>query len=209
VLENPFNRFLSETIRRATGAQIAMTPGLRFDAVLLEGEPVTLENAYRYLPMAPTLSVGEIRGDALRGVLEDELTRVLSPDPFRHSGGWFGGFAGIEIDVDRSRPDGERVTALRRLPAGESIGPDDVLRVASCVRPFDGDGEMCGSAGFDGVVPVENAATGHAWTPLELIVDAFERGAAADVMGATPRVHDAAQLAVWPVDRFVQPLKSP
>jgi sulfur-oxidizing protein SoxB len=209
VLENPFNRLLSETIRRATGAQISMTPGLRFDAVLREGEMVTLEHAYRYLPMAPTLSVGEIRGDALRRILEDELTRVLSPDPFLHSGGWFGGFAGIEIELDRSRPDGERVIALRRLPSGEPIGPDDVLRVASCVRPFDGDGVMCGSAGFEAVAPVENSATGNAWTPLELIVDAFERGQAADAVDATSRVHDAAQVAIWPVDRFVQPLKSP
>lgn len=206
VLENPFNRLLGETIRRAADAQISMTPGLRFDAVLRPGDPVTLEQIYRYLPMAPKLAVGEIRGDALRANLERELTRVFSPDAFEHSGGWLGGFVGLEIDLDLSRPDGERVSEIRLLPSGEPVGPDDVLRVASCVRPFDGDGVMCGSTSFEDITPVENPATGRAWTPHELIVRAFEEGEIASLVDPEPHVHDASKLDVWPVSPFVQPL---
>jgi 2',3'-cyclic-nucleotide 2'-phosphodiesterase (5'-nucleotidase family) len=64
VLENPFNAMLAEVIRRAAGTQVAMTPGFRFDAVVLpagsredwvpeaSGE-ITLEQLYRFLPIAP------------------------------------------------------------------------------------------------------------------------------------------------------------
>jgi len=203
-LENPFNRVLGEVLRRTAGAQIALTPGLRFDAVLAAGEPVTLEQAYRYLPMAPTLSLGEIRGDALRANLERELTRVFSPDPFRHSGGWFGGVAGLELELDLQRPDGERILSMRLASTGAPVGPDDVLRVASCVRPFDGDGVMCGSEGFEGITPVENAATGRSWTPLERVVQAFERGEIAAAAQGPPRVHDRSGVALWPLSPFVQ-----
>ncbi|MCP3984448.1 MAG: hypothetical protein GY723_08660 [bacterium] len=206
VLQNPFNQLLGEMIRRTADAQVSMTPGLRFDSVLQPGEPVTLEQAYRYLPMAPKLSVGEIRGDALRANLERELTRVFSPDPFEHSGGWFGGFVGLEIDLDLSRPDGERVAEMRMLPSGEPVGPDDVLRVASCVRPFDGDGVMCGSADFEGISPIQNASSGRTWTPLEVIIRAFEREEVAGAIDPLPRVHDAAAIEVWPNAPFVQPL---
>lgn len=207
VLENPFNRLLGETILLATGAQVAVTPGFRFDAVLRPGDPVTLEQVYRFLPMAPKLAVGTIRGADLRANLERELTRVFSPDAFEHSGGWFGGFAGIEIDLDLSKPDGERVLELRLLASGETIGPDDVLRVASCVRPFDDEGVMCGSTNIEATTPVENSATGRTWTPHELIVRAFEKGDVTSSVGSKSRVHDAAGLDVWPRSAFVQPLR--
>ena len=107
-----------------------MTPGFRFDAVVLPGGAaargeVTLEQIYRYLPIAPSLAVGEIRGEDLRNILEVELVRVFSPDPFEHSGGWLGGFGGLEIDVDLSRPDGERVRSVRLAGADEPIGDDE------------------------------------------------------------------------------------
>ncbi len=223
VLQNPFNSLLAEVIRRAAGTQVSMTPGFRFDAVvlpagtalrdaaedspLLRGE-ITLEQVYRYLPIAPSLAVGEIRGEDLRKILEVELTRVFSPDAFEHSGGWFGGFGGLDIDVDLSRGDGERVRSVRLTGADEHVGDEEILSVASCVRPFDDDGVMCSNPAFRGVRELENPATGRSWTPLELLVDAFESGEARGAAAATARVADHGHVAQWPQAPFIQPLNT-
>ena len=215
-LENPFNDLLAETMRRSAGAQVALSPGFRFDAIVPpatgpSGAPtsatgeITLEQLFRYLPIAPTLAVGEIRGADLRDVLETELTRVFSPDAFAHSGGWFLGVAGIEIDLDLSRADGERILAMRAADSGDTIEDDDVLSVASCVRPFDDEGTMCSNGGFHAVEPFENPETGRAWTPAELLLHALEAGVTATP--AHPRITDRGATQQWPIAEFVQPLR--
>ena len=222
VLQNPFNSLLAEVIRRAAGTQVSMTPGFRFDAVVLPAgrplrhpaedsalprEEITLEQIYRYLPIAPSLAVGEIRGEDLREILEVELARVFSPDAFEHSGGWLGGFGGLDIDVDLSRGDGGRVRSVRLTGAAEPIGDEEILSVASCVRPFDDDGVMCSNPAFHGISELENPATGRAWTPLELLVDAFESGDARRAAAApNARITDHSHVAQWPEAPFIQPL---
>ena len=94
---------------------------------------------------------------------------------------------------------------MRLASTGAPVAPDDVLRVASCVRPFDGDGVMCGSEGFEGITPVASSVTGRTWTPLERIIQAFERDEIASAAEGPPRVHDHSGLAFWPLSPFVQP----
>ncbi len=215
VLDNPFNAMLAEVIRQAAGTQIAMTPGFRFDAVVppatgrglsatgASGE-ITLEQLYRFLPIAPSLAVGEIRGEDLRDILELELTRVFSSDPFQHSGGWFGGFGGLEIEVDLAQPDGKRIRRLHLSESETPIGDDEILTVASCVRPFDDDGVMCSNPAYRNVTEFDNPAIGRAWTPLELLVHAFETGGAP--VAPDSRVEDRGNVALWPQGPFIQPL---
>jgi sulfur-oxidizing protein SoxB len=215
VLDNPFNAMLAEVIRRSAGTQIGMTPGFRFDAVVVPRDDgssssagatgeITLEQLYRYLPIAPSLAVGKIRGRDLRDILELELTRVFSADPFQHSGGWFGGFAGLDIEVDLTRPDGERIVRLRLSGSEQPIGDDQLLTVASCIRPFDDDDIMCSNPGYREIVELENSATGRAWTPLEFLLHAFETGAAP--VPPNSRVEDRAGVTLWPQGPFIQPM---
>jgi 2',3'-cyclic-nucleotide 2'-phosphodiesterase (5'-nucleotidase family) len=212
VLHNPFNDMLAEVIRRAAGTQVSMTPGFRFDAIVLPEAAgstgkVTLEQVYRYLPIAPSLATGEIRGADLRENLEVELTRVFSPNAFEHSGGWLGGFGGLEVDVDLSGPDGERVKSMRLGDTNEPLGDDDIVTVVSCVRPFDDDGVMCSNPNFESIRPLENPSTGRAWTPLEILVEAFATG---DTKHAQPIAHvrDIGELGRWPDAPYMQPLHS-
>lgn len=211
VLHNPFNAMLAEVIRRAAGTQIGMTPGFRFDAVIrpkaaggASGE-IALERLYRYLPIAPTIATGKIRGSTLRENLELELTQIFSADPFQHSGGWLGGFAGLEIEVDLTRDDGERVRRLQLSGSERPIGDDEILTVASCVRPFDDDGVMCSNPGYLDIREIENPATGRGWTPLEMLVDAFETGAAP--VPPNSRVVDRGGTPRWPEGAYIQPLR--
>ena len=216
VLHNPFNAMLAEALRREAGTQIGMTPGFRFDAVILPhsgGEDsvadpnseITIERLYRYLPIAPGLATGKLRGDRLREILELELTRIFSLDPFQHSGGWLGGFAGLDIDVDLSRPDGQRIQRLHLMGSSEPIADGEMLTVASCIRPFDDDGIMCSNPGYEEIVELENPATGRTWTPLEFLAHAFETGLVP--VAENSRVRDLGGQALWPAGPYIQPLR--
>tara|TARA_R110001599_G_scaffold337686_1_gene556216 strand:- start:35936 stop:36277 length:342 start_codon:yes stop_codon:yes gene_type:complete len=65
VLENPFNQALSESLRKYYQTDIAITPGFRFDAVLQQGDTMTVEDSYRYLPVPPVLARGVIAGKSV------------------------------------------------------------------------------------------------------------------------------------------------
>ena len=77
--------------------------------------------------------------------------------------------------------------------------------MVSCVRPFDDEGVMCSNPNFRGITEVENRATGRAWTPFELLLQAFETGAAP--VAPSSHVEDHGSLGQWPGAPFVQPLR--
>lgn len=222
VLHNPFNDLLADVIRREAGTQVSMTPGFRFDAIVLPSElpaantteparsnsgGITIEQIYRYLPISPTLALGEIRGADLREILEVELVRVFSPDAFEHSGGWLGSFGGLDIEVDLAKPDGHRIRQIRLEGETEPIRDNDVLTVASCVRPFDEEGVMCSNPNFDHIQELKNPVTGRSWTPLELLIDAFVSGRVhAAVAARTTRITDQSGQPQWPKAPYIQPL---
>ena len=84
VLTNPFNEYLADQIRDYYQTDVALTPGFRFDAVVPQGDPLTLENLYRYLPVPATLAKGNITGTNLKALFEKELSSVFSEDAFQH-----------------------------------------------------------------------------------------------------------------------------
>gem|GEM_PF-3082400 len=53
--------------------------------------------------------------------------------------------------MDPGRSDGERVTSMRRAKNNSEIAGDEILSVASCVRPFDKPGVLCSGEGFTDV----------------------------------------------------------
>ena len=215
-LHNPVNEMLAEVLRRLAGTDISTSPGFRFDAVvpakgmtlpdggLASGE-ITLEELYRILPASPQVAVGEITGRELKQVIEGELSRVFSDNPFEHSGGWFGSLGGVEIDVDLSRADGERVLSIRLLGAQDPLAEDDRVSVASCLRPFDDEGTMCGNPGFEGVTPLLEEASGTPWTPFLALRRAFESGTANTK--TTARATDRSDVEQWPAGWAVQPFR--
>ena len=215
-LHNPINEMLAEVMRRLGGTVVSTSPGFRFDAVVpprgmaladggeATGE-ITLEQLYRILPATPDAATGTVTGRALKEVVEMELSRVFSEDPFEHNGGWFGSIGGVELDLDLSRPDGERVLAMRLTESQLPLAEDDRVTVASCVRPFDDAGTLCGNAGFDDVVPLIDEQTGKPWNPFSALRHAFETG---DAMAeTTARVTDRGRVVQWPVGWAVQPLR--
>lgn len=202
VLTNSFNQFLADEIRAYYQTDVALTPGFRFDAVVPQGDPVTLENLYRYLPVPATLAKGNITGRNLRALFEKELSSAFSADAFQHEGGWFLGVSGLDLQVDLERADGQRVVSMRRAKDGAEILMDEILSIASCVRPFDEPGVLCSGEGFTEVEPLFGPA-GKAWTPLQFLRNRLEDGSPQSRSG---HVSDLSHTPVWPTAEFIQPL---
>lgn len=217
-LESTFNNGWSDTLRLQTGTDIALTPGFRMDAptpaagTVYEDAHVadgalTIEDVYRYIPVPYTLGTGTVAGATIKSILESDLKAVYSPNSFAQGGGWANGWSGLNINVDLSRPDGQRLQSISRNN-GAAIANSDLLTVTGCLRPTDtADGTgtvLCSFDGFSNVRSLINPATGNPWYPQELFTTALKQGWLAT--GARRNIVDAAATPAWPNQPFVQPL---
>ncbi|TCV79023.1 bifunctional metallophosphatase/5'-nucleotidase [Sulfurirhabdus autotrophica] len=217
-LESTFNNAWTDTLRQQTGTDIAITPGFRMDAptpaagmtyednYVADGA-LTIEDVYRYIPVPYTLGTGTIAGSAIKSILESDLTAVYSLDSFLQGGGWANGWSGLNINVDLSHPDGQRVQSIVHAN-GSPIADTDTLTATGCLRPTDtADGTgtiLCSFSGFSNVKSLINPATGNPWYPQELFTTALTQGWLAN--GARHNITDAAATPAWPAQPFVQPL---
>lgn len=217
-LESTFNDAWADTLRQQTGTDIAITPGFRMDSpvpaagMLYEDSYIadgalTIEDVYRYIPVPYTLGTGTVEAATIKSIIESNLTAVYSLDSFAQGGGWSSGWSGLNINLDLSKPDGQRVQSIA-FANGTAI-PDTVMLTASgSLRPTDtadGTGTVLDSyTGFSNVKSLINPATGNPWYPQELFSTALTQGWLAN--GARHNILDTASTPAWPAQPFVQPL---
>jgi hypothetical protein len=164
---------------------------------------ITLEDAYRFFPVPFSIATAQISGQRLREIMEQGLTSVFSADAFKQGGGWMEGFSGLQVRLDLSKPDGERITEIRLRGNNQPISSDSSLSVTGCSRPLDASDVLCSYSGFSQVQALINPATGKPWMPVDLFVAALAQGA---LPGARRDLTDLNQTAVWPQTPYVQPL---
>ncbi|MBI3433113.1 MAG: 5'-nucleotidase C-terminal domain-containing protein [Hydrogenophilales bacterium] len=217
-LESTFNDAWSDTLRQQTGTAIAITPGFRMDAPIpaagtlyednyIADGALTIEDVYRYIPVPYTLGTGTVEGATIKSIIENDLTAVYSLDSFSQGGGWASGWSGLNVTVDLSKPDGQRVQSLADAN-GAPIADTTVLTASGCLRPndvADGTGTvLCSFSGFSNVAALINPSTGNPWYPQEMLSAALTQGFFVD----SPRqgITDLAATPAWPSQPFVQPL---
>ncbi len=205
-LENPFNQFLSQSLRSHYGTDLAITPGFRFDAVVPAGQGVTVEDSYRYLPVPPVLARGVITGKSLRALLEFELSRSFSVDAFDHSGGWLMGLSGVALKLDLNADNGHRILHMRRVDDASLITDTDELTVVSCLRPFDPSDALCGNRGFADIQELESP-WGTEWPAREFLQWRIEQGGPVPTL--EHQIIDVSGTRLWPESDYVQPLRAP
>lgn len=217
-LESTFNNAWTDTLRQQTGTDIAITPGFRMDAptpaagmtyedqYIADGA-LTIEDVYRFIPVPYTLGTGTVMASTIKSIIDSDLTAVYSLNSFSQGGGWANGWSGLNINVDLSHPDGQRVQSIAHAN-GAAIADTDILTATGCLRPNDvanGTGTvLCSFSGFSNVTSLINPATGNPWYPQELFSTALTQGWLAN--GARHNIVDAAATPAWPNQPFVQPL---
>jgi len=214
-LESSFNNVATDAFRHASGTDIAISPGFRFDAIvsepgaLLEDNTmafgdITLEDVYRFFPAPYSMATGEASVNSIEAILEELLTNVYSPSAFAQGGGWVDGFSGVQTSVDLGGEDGDRVRDFAVHTPRGVLTETDIVTVTGCIRPLEAPGVLCSHSGFTNVKPLRNEETGSTWTPVDLFIHGLNTTA------PVPRasIVELSGRPDWPESSFLQPLSS-
>lgn len=110
-LESPMDNFLLLALQEATGAELAFSNGWRYGAPIVPGE-VTLNDLYNITPGNPPVSTVELTGEELWEMLEDNLEKTFSRDPFEQMGGYVKRCLGLRVYFKVENPAGHRIERL-------------------------------------------------------------------------------------------------
>ena len=123
--EAAIGNLITDAVRAATGADVAMTNGggIRGNKVYPPGTVLTGRDVLSELPFGNKTVVLELTGRDLAAALENGLSRIEEGD------GRFPHLSGIEVRYDPRRPAGERVLGVSR--AGSALDPDAIYTLAT------------------------------------------------------------------------------
>jgi sulfur-oxidizing protein SoxB len=126
-LEASMDNVLLDAIAAAAGTRLAFSNGWRYGAPILPGD-VTMEDLWNIVPTHPPISTVELTGDELRAMLEANLERTYSPDPYCQMGGFVKRCRGLNLYFKMENPKGHRIEDL--LVDGAPIQPGRIYRAA-------------------------------------------------------------------------------
>ncbi|PKO64360.1 MAG: bifunctional metallophosphatase/5'-nucleotidase [Betaproteobacteria bacterium HGW-Betaproteobacteria-16] len=126
-LEATMDNVLLDAIAAAAGTQLAFSNGWRYGAPILPGA-VTMEHLWNIVPTHPPISTVELTGEELRALLEANLERTYSPDPYCQMGGFVKRCRGLNMYFKMENPKGHRIEDL--LIEGAPIRAGRIYRAA-------------------------------------------------------------------------------
>lgn len=127
LLESTMDNLLLQSLLDATGAEAAFSNGWRYGAPIPPG-PVTVNDLYNIIPMNPPVMTVELTGEEMREMLEENLERTLSRDPYSQMGGYLKRMAGVKLYAKAENPQGQRVQEL--YVGEEPVAPGRRYQVA-------------------------------------------------------------------------------
>jgi len=231
-LENNFNNWFSDRLRSENQTDIAMTTGFRFDAVIvpsldafdgqaadyiwqsetpeiLNGE-ILVADAYRFFPAPFNIAKGNVSVARLKEIIESNLTAVYSTDAFSQQGGWLDGFSGIELNIDLTATEGQKVKSLQLTIDGSFPEDETIVSVTGCARPFDLGAEttLCAYDGFTEVETLINPVTGEAFIAADYFIQTLtDANVGAEQDSQRQSIIDQSAQPQWPISSFYQPLE--
>lgn len=140
VVETTLDNILSDALRAATGAEIALSNGFRFGTPLLPGT-IHASSLYDFYPIVTALKTGEVSGRQLREFWERELENVFAQDASKRFGGWVPRPSGMTLRFLAHAPAGQRIQEI--LINGVPLDDDRVYTITACEREGDPDHMIC------------------------------------------------------------------
>jgi len=119
LMETTMDNFLLQSLIESTGAQVAFSNGWRYGAPIVQG-PITLNDLYNIIPMNPPVSTVELSGAEIWTMLEENIERTFSRDPFQQMGGYIKRCLGLTVYFKIENPAGHRIQKL-------FIGDDEIV----------------------------------------------------------------------------------
>jgi len=120
ILESTMDNFLLQALLENTGAQLAFSNGWRYGAPIIPSD-ITMNDLYNIIPMNPPVSTVEITGQELLMMLEENIDRTLSRDPYLQMGGYLKRCLGLNAYFKIENPAGHRIQQL--FVGNENVNP--------------------------------------------------------------------------------------
>src|SRR5580698_7006206 len=126
----PMDQVICDALRQSLDCQIALSPGFRWGATVLAGQPITMgdllaETAITY----PETYVQDITGGQIKAILEDIADNLFNPDPYYQQGGDMVRVGGMDYACAPEEPSGQRISGMT-LDDGSAVEDGKSYRVA-------------------------------------------------------------------------------
>jgi sulfur-oxidizing protein SoxB len=137
--QGTFDDLICQALLTERDAQIALSPGFRWGATLLPGEPIRIEDIYNQTAITyPNVYRSEFTGAFLKEILEDVADNLFNPDPYYQQGGDMVRVGGLRFTLDVKARIGSRISGMRLLRTGEAIDAAKTYVVAGWASVNDG-----------------------------------------------------------------------
>ena len=124
-----FDQLILDALMAVKGTEIAFSPGFRWGATLLPGEPITFGHLMDQTAITyPAVVVNEFTGARIREILEDVCDNLFNRDPYLQQGGDMVRVGGMTYACDPHAAIGARISDLRLK--GKPIEADKTYKVA-------------------------------------------------------------------------------
>lgn len=110
-LESTMDNLLLESLLEVTNAQLALSNGWRYGAPIPPG-PITMNDLWNIIPTNPPVSTVEFTGKELLEMLEENLERTFSSNPYSQMGGYVKRCLGLKMFIKVENPAGTRIQEL-------------------------------------------------------------------------------------------------
>ena len=119
-----------DALRGHYDAEIALSPGFRWGATILSGDPIRMEDVYNATAITyPETYLREMTGAELRAILEDVADNMFHPDPYYRQGGDMVRTGGLDYELIPQAERGGRIGEMR-LDNGDLIKDSRTYKVA-------------------------------------------------------------------------------
>ena len=111
IFGSTMDNFLLQSLISQTDAQVAFSNGWRYGAPVPPGN-ITLNDLYNIVPMNPPISTVELTGEEILLMLEANLERTFSSDPYQQMGGYVKRYLGLKAYIKLENTSGYRKQKL-------------------------------------------------------------------------------------------------
>jgi sulfur-oxidizing protein SoxB len=117
-----FDDLICDALLEQRDAEIALSPGFRWGASLLPGQPITVDDVHNMTSITyPAAYRNKMSGQMLKDVLEDVADNLFNEDPYYQQGGDMVRVGGMGYAINPNKPFGQRITNMQLLSTGSPI----------------------------------------------------------------------------------------
>lgn len=126
-LESTMDNLLLQSILEYSGAEMVFSNGWRYGAPIPRGS-ITMNDLWNIIPENPPVSLVDISGRELLEMMEENLERTYSADPYAQMGGYVKRCLGLKVFIKLENPKGQRIQDM--FVGNRKVNMDHIYKAA-------------------------------------------------------------------------------